>query len=69
MDLGWRYRIFKKDTKYGFHMVFIDEMDIVHINDMPVIWADSLDGLLKEENNMKEAWDYPVLDYDTGEPI
>lgn len=70
MTTGWRYRIVKKEGKYGFHPVFIDgNNDIVNINDMPAIYADSLAGLLKEENIMKEAWDYPVINYDTGEEL
>lgn len=70
MNTGWQYRIVKKDGLYGFHPVFVDENgDIVNINDMPAIWADTLNGLLTEQNVINKAWDYPVLDYNTGEEI
>ena len=70
MTVGWKYRIVKKEGKYGFHQVFIDENgDIVNINDMPVICSDSTQGLLKEQNIMYEAWHHPMLDYETGEEI
>jgi len=43
MITGWRYRIVKKEGKYGFHPVFIDENgDIVNINDMPEVCEDNL---------------------------
>lgn len=67
MTFGWRYRIVKKEGKYGFHPVFIDENgDIVNINDMPEVCEDSL---MKLTEMIDEAWDYPVLDYNTGEEI
>lgn len=67
MTTGWRYRIVKKDCKYGFHPVFIDENgDIVNINDMPEVCEDSLEKL---ERMTREAWNYPVLDYETGEDL
>ena len=70
MDTGWQYRIVKKDINWGFHHVFIDDNgDIVNIGDMPAIWSDTIEGLLKEQNLMSKAWDYPVLDYNTGEEI
>ena len=67
MITGWRYRIVKKEGKYGFHPVFIDENgDIVNINDMPEVCEDSLEKLA---SMIGEAWDYPVLDYETGEDL
>lgn len=67
MNTGWRYRIVKKENKYGFHPVFIDENgDIVNINDMPEVCEDSLEKLARM---IGEAWDYPVLDYETGEDL
>lgn len=67
MNTGWRYRIVKKEGKYGFHPVFIDENgDIVNINDMPEVCEDSLEKLARM---IGEAWDYPVLDYETGEDL
>jgi hypothetical protein len=70
MDIGWQYRIVQKDTKWGFHHVFIDENgDISNISDMPAIWSDSIEGLLKEQNLMQKAWDYPTIDYNTGEEL
>lgn len=67
MTTGWRYRIVKKEGKYGFHPVFVDENgDIVNINDMPEVCEDSL---VKLKSMLREAWEYPVLDYNTGEKI
>lgn len=67
MTAGWNYRIVKKEGKYGIHPVFIDEnKDIVNINDMPEVCEDSL---LKLQTKINEAWNYPILDYDTGEEI
>lgn len=67
MKTGWRYRIVKKENKYGFHPVFIDKNgDIVNINDMPEVCEDSLEKLARM---IREAWDYPVLNYETGEDL
>ena len=78
MTTGWTYRIFKKEDKYGLYPVFIDDnQDVVNIHNMPVYLSYSLPGLLALQDKagiplpslMKEAWDYPVLDYNTGEEI
>lgn len=67
MTAGWRYRILKKEGKYGFHPVFIDEnLHIVNINDMPEVCEDTL---MKLGEMIEEAWNYPVIDYNTGEEI
>lgn len=67
MTTGWRYRIVKKDGKYGFHPVFIDEHGtIVNINDMPEVAEDNLVSLKRK---IREAWDYPVLNFETGEDL
>lgn len=78
MTTGWKYRILKKESKYGLYPVFIDDnQDVVNIHNMPVYLSDSLPDLLVLQDKagipfpslMKEAWDYPVLDYDSGEEI
>ena len=76
--MSWKYRIIKKENKYGLYPVFIDEnKDIVNINNMPVYLSDKILDLATVENKaglplpslMKEAWDYPVIDYNSGEYI
>jgi hypothetical protein len=67
MNTGWRYRIVKKEGKYGFHPVFIDENgDIVNINDMPEVCEDNLQELAKK---IAEAWHHAIINYDKGEEI
>lgn len=76
MTTGWKYRIVKKEGKYGLYPVFIDDnQDVVNIHNMPVYLEDSMLELLTVQDKagiplpslMKEAWDYPVIDYSTGE--
>lgn len=76
--MGWTYRIVKKSNNYGLYPVFIDEnQDVVSINNMPVCLSDTMLDLTEVENKaglpisslMKEAWDHPVIDYNTGEDI
>ena len=76
--MNLNYRIVKKQNKYGLYPVFIDENnDIVNIHNMPVYVKDSLIDLQTVQDKagiplpslMKEAWDYPVIDYETGEEI
>lgn len=76
--MSWTYRIVKKDNNYGLYPVFIDEnQDVVNINNIPVYLSDTILGLVEVENKaglpisslMKEAWDYPVIEYNTGENI
>lgn len=78
MTAGWKYRIVKQQNKYGLYPVFIDESgDVVNIHNMPVYVNDSLPDLqiVKDKAGiplpslMQKAWDYPVLDYNTGEEI
>ena len=78
MTTGWTYRILKKEDKYGLYPVFIDDnQDVVNIHNMPVYLKDSMLELQAVQDKagiplpslMKEAWDYPVLDYKTGEEI
>lgn len=78
MTTGWTYRILKKEDKYGLYPVFIDDnQDVVNIHNMPVYLKDSMLELQAVQDKagiplpslMKEAWDYPVLDYNTGEEI
>lgn len=78
MITDWRYRIVKKEGKYGLFPVFIDDNgDIVNINNIPVYISESMIDLPTLENKagipipslMREAFDYPVLDYNTGEEI
>jgi len=76
--MSWTYRIIKKQNKYGLYPVFIDENeDVVNIHNTPVYLSDTILDLVTVENKaglpipslMKEAWDYPVLDYNTGEEL
>jgi hypothetical protein len=76
--MSWKYRIIKKENKYGLYPVFIDEnKDVVNIHNMPVYLSDTILDLATVENKaglplpslMKEAWDYPVIDYNSGEYI
>lgn len=76
--MSWKYRIIKKENKYGLYPVFIDEnKDVVNIHNMPVYLSDKILDLATVENKaglplpslMKEAWDYPVIDYNSGEYI
>lgn len=83
INSGWHYRIVKRENRYGLYLVFIDEnQDVVNLNNMPVYlsdtWLDSLMFYLTEVENkaelpipslMKEAWDHPVIDYNTGEEL
>lgn len=78
MTTRWTYRIIKQQNKYGLYPVFVDEnQDVVNIHNMPVYLNDSLLDLLAVQDTagiplpslMKEAWDYPVIDYNTGEEI
>lgn len=78
MTTGWRYRIVKKEDKYGLYPTFVDENgDIVNIHNMPVYVRESMIDLQKLQDKagipppslMKEAWDYPVIDYNTGEEV
>ena len=65
MKTGWHYRIVQKDGKYGIHPVFVDEYgDIVNINDMPEVCENNLFEL---QTKVEKAWDYPVLNFETGE--
>ena len=70
--------LIKKENKYGLYPVFIDEnKDVVNIHNMPVYLSDTILDLATVENKaglplpslMKEAWDYPVIDYNSGEYI
>lgn len=76
--MSWTYRIVKKDNNYGLYPVFIDEnQDVVNISNIPVYLSDTILGLVEVENKaglpisslIKEAWDHPVIDYNTGEDI
>lgn len=76
--MSWKYRIIKKENKYGLYPVFIDEnKDVVNIHNMPIYLSDTILDLATVENKaglplpslMKEAWDYPVIDYNSGEYI
>lgn len=78
MTTGWTYRILKKEDKYGLYPVFIDDnQDVVNIHNMPVYLKDSMLELQTVQDKagiplpslMKEAWDHPVLDYNSGEEI
>ena len=78
MTTGWTYRILKKEGQYGLYPVFIDDnQDIVNIHNMPVYLKDSMLELQTVQDKaglplpslMKEAWDYPVFDYNSGEEI
>jgi len=78
MTAGWKYRIVKQQDKYGLYPVFIDEnQDVVNIHNMPVYVQDSLIDLQTVQDKagiplpslVKEAWKYPVIDYETGEEI
>jgi hypothetical protein len=77
--MGWEYRVSKEiqthkyrhyDPKivYGIKNVFVDENgDISHIASMPLFMADSIDELKIEIQNMLQACDGPMIDYNTGE--
>ena len=74
--MSWTYRIVKKTNNYGLYPVFIDENeDVVNINNNPVFLSDTILDLVTVQNKaglpipslMKEAWDHPVIDYNTGE--
>ena len=67
----WNYRIVKKQGKYGFHPVFVDENgNITRIVDEPErIFADSMEELKNEFNSIKEAWQKPTINWFTGEEI
>ena len=78
INSGWHYRIVKRENGYGLYPVFIDEnQDVVNLNNMPVYLSDTMFYLTEVENKaglpipslMKEAWDHPVIDYNTGEEL
>lgn len=78
INSGWYYRIVKRENRYGLYLVFIDEnQDVVNLNNMPVYLSDTMFDLTEVENKaelpipslMKEAWDHPVIDYNTGEEL
>jgi hypothetical protein len=66
---GWTYRIVKKGEQYGFWLVFVDENgDIVKIDEKPeAVYASSMEGLEEKFDLIKDAWENPVIDYNTGE--
>lgn len=51
------YRVVKKGEQYGFWLVFVDENDIVKIDEKPEsVYASSMEGLEEKFDLIKDAW-------------
>ena len=77
--MSWNYRVVKTVTKiplgdmdisYGIHEVYYDSNGtIINISEIAYPISDDLEGLKWNLKEMMEAFDKPVIDYNTGEEL
>lgn len=77
--MSWNYRVVKTITKiplgdtdisYGIHEVYYDSNGtIINISEIAYPISDDLEGLKWNLKEMMEAFDKPVIDYNTGEEL
>ena len=78
--MPWTYRVIKKTIAreyldnslpiYGIHQVYIENGDIVRIEENPApIFDENLDKLKDTIEKIKVCLEKPVIDYDSGKEI